>query len=166
MTTGLRLNRLNTDPPDSTHFNQLMSLWVTDWLNDLTDFYQVCRCSPETKTNSQLHFSRRSWSIYLQQAISRKEQWMEGTQRFEEPVSKSTLNACGGVPMLISPKYWAWREGGGRVSDLVFEPTAFISLSASVCRLVRSPFWANTKRIPGKPHSGYSTFCTHTNTCS
>lgn len=29
---------------------------------------------------------------------------VEGTQRLEEPVSKSTRKFCGGVPMLIFPK--------------------------------------------------------------
>lgn len=43
--------------------------------------------------------------VYSQQARSKKEQWMEGTHRLEEPVSNRTLNSCGGVPMLIAPKY-------------------------------------------------------------
>jgi len=29
--------------------------------------------------------------------------FLEGIQRLEEPVSKSTLNFCGGVPIEISP---------------------------------------------------------------
>lgn len=28
----------------------------------------------------------------------------DGTQRFELPVSRTTLNACGGVPIAISEK--------------------------------------------------------------
>lgn len=38
---------------------------------------------------------------YLQQEGSM--QFVDGTQRFEEPVSKITLNSCGGVPILIKP---------------------------------------------------------------
>lgn len=41
--------------------------------------------------------------MYLLQAIFVKEQFFDGTQRFEEPVSKITLNFCGGVPIEISP---------------------------------------------------------------
>ena len=39
----------------------------------------------------------------LQQAKSSSLQWMEGTHRLEEPVSKTTVKHCGGVPMPISP---------------------------------------------------------------
>lgn len=38
-----------------------------------------------------------------QQAMSKKEQWTEGTQRLEEPVSNSTVKSWGGVPILITP---------------------------------------------------------------
>lgn len=30
-------------------------------------------------------------------------QWVEGTQRLDEPVSKTTVNGWGGVPISISP---------------------------------------------------------------
>lgn len=39
----------------------------------------------------------------LQQAMSSSLQWIEGTHRLEEPVSKTTVKHCGGVPMPISP---------------------------------------------------------------
>ena len=38
-----------------------------------------------------------------QQAMSSSLQWIEGTHRLEEPVSKTTVKHCGGVPMPISP---------------------------------------------------------------
>lgn len=38
-----------------------------------------------------------------QQAMSSSLQWMDGTHRLEEPVSKTTVKHCGGVPMPISP---------------------------------------------------------------
>lgn len=38
-----------------------------------------------------------------QQAMSSSLQWMEGTHRLEEPVSKTTVKHWGGVPMPISP---------------------------------------------------------------
>lgn len=44
-------------------------------------------------------------SVYSQQARSKKEQWTEGTHRLEDPVSNRTVKFCGGVPMLITPKY-------------------------------------------------------------
>ena len=39
----------------------------------------------------------------LLQAISRREQCLEGTQRLEDPVSNTTSNFCGGVPMVMGP---------------------------------------------------------------
>lgn len=33
------------------------------------------------------------------------EHLVEGTQRFDEPVSRTTLNDWGGVPSVISEKY-------------------------------------------------------------
>lgn len=38
-----------------------------------------------------------------QQAMSSSLQWMDGTHRLAEPVSKTTVKHCGGVPMPISP---------------------------------------------------------------
>ena len=34
----------------------------------------------------------------------------DGTHRFAEPVSRITLKSCGGVPSLMSAKYWALRK--------------------------------------------------------
>lgn len=42
---------------------------------------------------------------HLQQAVENGEQLCEGTHRFAEPVSNTTLNICAGEPMPISPKY-------------------------------------------------------------
>lgn len=42
---------------------------------------------------------------HLQQAVEKGEQLCEGTHRFAEPVSNTTLNIWAGEPMLISPKY-------------------------------------------------------------
>ena len=37
-------------------------------------------------------------------------QWAEGTQRLAEPVSKTTVKGCGGLPSPISPKYCAFMK--------------------------------------------------------
>ena len=37
-------------------------------------------------------------------------QWADGTHRLAEPVSKMTGKGCGGVPMLMLPKYWVLRK--------------------------------------------------------
>jgi hypothetical protein len=42
-------------------------------------------------------------NMYLQHATLVQEHFLEGTQRLEEPVSKTTLNSCGGVPIVIGP---------------------------------------------------------------
>jgi len=41
-----------------------------------------------------------SYLAWRKQAM--EEHFEDGTQRFELPVSSTTLNACGGVPRLIS----------------------------------------------------------------
>lgn len=43
------------------------------------------------------------WKSNLQQATSDQGHFLEGTQRLEEPVSKTTLNGCPGVPIVMSP---------------------------------------------------------------
>lgn len=48
-------------------------------------------------------FFKITFKCYLQQAMLVKWHFLDGTQRFEEPVSKITLNDWGGVPMLITP---------------------------------------------------------------
>lgn len=49
-------------------------------------------------------------ALYLlcrRHAILVSEHFFEGTHKFEDPVSNTTLKLCGGVPMLIAPKYCA-----------------------------------------------------------
>lgn len=41
--------------------------------------------------------------MYSRQAMLVMEHVLDGTQRFEEPVSKITLKGWGGVPIEISP---------------------------------------------------------------
>lgn len=36
--------------------------------------------------------------------------FLDGTQRFDEPVSKTTLKLWAGSPMLITPKYCVWKN--------------------------------------------------------
>ena len=43
----------------------------------------------------------------MRQAMLVKWHFLLGTQRLLDPVSNTTLNDCGGVPMVIGPKYWA-----------------------------------------------------------
>lgn len=43
---------------------------------------------------------------YLQQAML-SEHLLDGIHKLDEPVSNMTLKFCGGVPTVISPKYWA-----------------------------------------------------------
>ena len=50
---------------------------------------------------------------------------MEGTHKSDEPVSKMTLNCCGGVPMLMLPTYAICRGQGGVVRA---ELTALVTL--------------------------------------
>lgn len=45
--------------------------------------------------------------------MSSKEQCTDGTQRLEEPVSKITVKFWGGVPIPITPKYWACKAEEG-----------------------------------------------------
>lgn len=46
--------------------------------------------------------------LYLQQAMFMILHFFDGTHKLEEPVSKTTLKLCGGVPIEIGPKYCAW----------------------------------------------------------
>lgn len=39
----------------------------------------------------------------LRHAISSKSHLVDGTHKSADPVSKTTLNFCGGVPIVISP---------------------------------------------------------------
>ena len=40
---------------------------------------------------------------YLQQAMFTTEHFFDGTHKFDEPVSNTTLNDCGGEPNVIGP---------------------------------------------------------------
>ena len=59
----------------------------------------MCTVQPAYYTGS-LYIKQH---YYLRQAMSRREQCTEGTQRFEDPVSKRTWNLCPGVPMVMFP---------------------------------------------------------------
>lgn len=41
--------------------------------------------------------------LYLRQAIFVKLHFLDGTHKLEEPVSKTTLNFCGGDPIDMAP---------------------------------------------------------------
>lgn len=68
----------------------------------------------------------------LPQALYNGEHWLDGTHKLADPVSKTTLNACEGEPMLISPKYCVCKDkpqqkqhcytciGWGKVTILYF----------------------------------------------
>ena len=45
--------------------------------------------------------------LWRRQAMLVKWHFLLGTHRLLEPVSKTTLKDCGGVPMEIGPKYCA-----------------------------------------------------------
>lgn len=52
---------------------------------------------------------RESYLLCSMQAMLVKWHFLLGTHRLLEPVSKTTLKLCGGVPMVMGPKYWASR---------------------------------------------------------
>ncbi len=41
----------------------------------------------------------------------------DGIHKFDEPVSNTTLKLCGGVPIEMAPKYWAY---GGKFIKIYF----------------------------------------------
>lgn len=45
--------------------------------------------------------------LYAQQAMFVKLHSFDGTHKFDEPVSNTTLKLCSGCPREITPKYWA-----------------------------------------------------------
>lgn len=53
--------------------------------------------------SKDVKIDKEEMNINLQQAMFVKWHCLDGTHKLEEPVSKTTLNDCGGVPMLIGP---------------------------------------------------------------
>lgn len=71
----------------------------------------------------------------------------DGTHRLAEPVSKTTLKVCAGVPMLISPKYWVWKK---QSTGGVLAWGARLALQISVLELVgkeRREIWGGNKPL-------------------
>lgn len=69
--------------PNVNYYNVINSETVVSFFHKIKCFFQIPK--------------------YLQHAISDSLHFFDGTQRFDEPVSKITLKFWGGVPIDIGP---------------------------------------------------------------